>query len=259
MAASYQDGQGLPDRTLTLWLDVFARHAGVPAPRTVLDLGCGTGRFAPLLADRFDARVFGVEPSASMLDVARATRAHPRVAYLEGRAEFIPLPADGTDLVVLFQVVHHLEDPVKAACEIARVLRPGGRIVVHGFFSGLDYTRRHSRYFPSAHAIEEARLPTVGDTVAALRTAGLELLAVERHVMDLAVSRRAYARRMAHRALSIFQYLPEEEIRAGLDLIRAEAARETVPRPVRTPAELLVLRKPRPAGRATAVRTAAGG
>ncbi|WP_371617803.1 methyltransferase domain-containing protein [Streptomyces sp. NBC_00454] len=244
VAASYQHGQGLPPRTLNMWLDVFARHVGPAAPDTVIDLGCGTGRFTPLLADRFGARVFGVEPSEPMLEVARESHPHPRVTYLQGQAERIPLPDSCAGLLVLFQVVQHFSDPVKAAAEIARVLRPGGTVVLHAFFAGQNFTTTHSRYFPGAHAIEEARLPRLDDTVAQLRTADLRLTAAEQHVMDLADGLRSYAERMSHRALSIFQYLPEEEIEAGLARLHAEAARETHPAPVRTAAQLIVLRKP---------------
>ena len=73
-------------------------------PLTVLDLGSGTGRFTPMLADTFGGPTYGVEPSARMRQVAAG---HPGVSYLPGSAERIPL-GDGTcDLVVMFLMLQH--------------------------------------------------------------------------------------------------------------------------------------------------------
>ncbi|MFG2695300.1 class I SAM-dependent methyltransferase [Kitasatospora sp. NPDC051984] len=244
VAAAYDDGQHLPPHTMRKWVDLFVRHAGHPGPRTVLDLGCGTGRFTPLLAEAFDALVVGVEPSEPMLTVARAGRSHPRVDYRGGNAESIPLPDASCDLTLIFQVVQHFSDPARAAAETARVTRPGGRVLIHGFFAGRGYRRAHSAYFPSAHGIEESRLPGMAETIGHFTAAGLRPGGTHRWAMDLATSRKAYYERLSHRALSIFQYLSEAEIESGLNTLRAEADSETVPRPVPQPAELLVLHKP---------------
>jgi SAM-dependent methyltransferase len=95
-------------------------------PRRVLDLGAGTGKLtAALVAARHD--VVAVEPSAQMLTILRTNV--PDVDAREGRAEAIPVPDADVDAVVVAQAFHWF-DHALAVPEIARVLRPGGRLAL---------------------------------------------------------------------------------------------------------------------------------
>ena len=94
--------------------------------RTVLDLGAGTGKLTAGLAAR-GHDVVAVEPSHEML--AQLTAELPGVLALPGTAEAIPLPDASVDAVTVGQAWHWF-DPVRASREIARVLRPGGRLTV---------------------------------------------------------------------------------------------------------------------------------
>src|SRR5882757_6935552 len=89
--AVYAHGRELPSSTVALWMTTFASHCRSERPLSVLDLGCGTGRFTPALADTFGGPVYGVEPSERMRRIAEHTAGHSRVAYLDGSAHHIPL------------------------------------------------------------------------------------------------------------------------------------------------------------------------
>lgn len=91
---------------------------------SIVDVGAGTGLFTRLLVAP-GRTVVAVEPSAPML--AELRRMLPGVVAFEGTAERIPLPDAGADLVVLAQAWHWV-DPGAAAPEVARVLRPHGRL-----------------------------------------------------------------------------------------------------------------------------------
>ena len=93
-------------------------------PRRVLDLAAGTGKLTRQLVARGHA-VVAVEPSAEMLERLRG--AVPAADALQGRAEAIPLPASSVDVVLAAQAFHWF-DPPSALAEIARVLRPDGRL-----------------------------------------------------------------------------------------------------------------------------------
>lgn len=97
------------------------------APRDVLDLGCGEGRFARLMAAEGMA-VTGVDPTAAF--VAEACRRSNGPRFVQGRAEAIPLADDTVDLVVAYLCLIDIPDLDTAFDEIARVLRPGGRLLV---------------------------------------------------------------------------------------------------------------------------------
>jgi demethylmenaquinone methyltransferase/2-methoxy-6-polyprenyl-1,4-benzoquinol methylase/ArsR family transcriptional regulator len=119
---------------------------GAAPIRALLDLGTGTGRMLELLAPLAD-RAIGVDQSPAMLAVARARleRAGLRNVQLrQGDIYAVPVERNGYDLVVLHQVLHYLEDPGRALREAARVLRPGGRLLVVDFAPHAEEALRES-------------------------------------------------------------------------------------------------------------------
>jgi SAM-dependent methyltransferase len=114
-------------------LAAAALHAG-PAPERVLEIDCRDGEGALFLAREFPrARVRGVDPSERMIREATARVGldpEGRIAFKVGAAAALPYPDDFFDLVAQL-------DTRPSAAEIARVLRPGGRVIVA--------TRRDSR------------------------------------------------------------------------------------------------------------------
>ncbi|HLT11379.1 MAG TPA: class I SAM-dependent methyltransferase [Micromonosporaceae bacterium] len=102
----------------------------------VLDVGTGPGvLLAELARIRPDLRLTGVDPSADMVDAARRNCAQygERIVALEGDAARLPLDDRSADVVVSSFSLHHWDDPAAAAPELARVLRPGGRVVIYDF------------------------------------------------------------------------------------------------------------------------------
>lgn len=106
--------------------------------RDVLDLGAGTGKLTTRLVER-GLRVTAVDPIAEMLDMLRD--ALPDTPALLGTAEQIPLPDSHVDAVLVAQAWHWF-DADRAAAEVARVLRPGGRL-------GVLWNTRDERSGPS--------------------------------------------------------------------------------------------------------------
>ena len=98
----------------------------------VLDLGTGTGRLLAVLGGRCDQAV-GVDVNAEMLAVARQTLDRPDFRHIQVRQADIrnlPFDANSFDLITAHQVLHYLDDPDRVVREAARVLRPGGRVVI---------------------------------------------------------------------------------------------------------------------------------
>jgi len=112
---------------------------GPTAPSRVLDVGCGTGyllrRLARLCPDVID--LVGVDPAPSMLRVARAKSDDRRLEYCSGVVEQLPFPDGLFDLVVSTTSFDHWADQRAGLEQCARVLTPGGRLVLVDQFSRL--------------------------------------------------------------------------------------------------------------------------
>jgi ubiquinone/menaquinone biosynthesis C-methylase UbiE len=237
----YAAGRALSAEMTRHWAEVFTRWADPRRPLTVLDLGSGTGRFTPLLADTFGGPVYGVEPSERMRQQAAE---HPQVRYLAGSAEAIPLPDRSCDLVLLFLVLHHSPDRPRAAAEIRRVLRPGGRVLIRSTFSDRMPDLLWHRFFPRARDIEAQVFPTLAEVTRLFEATGLAVLGLDRVGETLAPDLAGYADRLRLRAISTFEHLTEEETRDGFAALdRAIAAGDTRG-PVTMDLDLLVLGPP---------------
>jgi SAM-dependent methyltransferase len=98
-------------------------------PRAV-DLGCGSGRHASLLASRF-RQVLGVDVSEPMLAIARGRRAHPNVSYQRRDLRDVRAETDGRfDLVFSAYALHHVPDLQETLRGIRALLAPRGRVVL---------------------------------------------------------------------------------------------------------------------------------
>jgi len=128
----------------------------LPAGLVVADLGCGTGEAVEALAP-YVARAIGVDREAAMLSAARARlekleNGGPdslnnqdnlnRIVLLEGGLEALPLADRELDAALCSLVLHHVEDLPAAFSEIARCLKPGGRLIV---LDMADHDRREYR------------------------------------------------------------------------------------------------------------------
>jgi ArsR family transcriptional regulator len=119
-----------------------ALAAFADADWVVGDLGCGTGQVSAAIAP-FVARVVAVDASAAMLQAAKR-RLHGLDNVDLRRAELEALPIDDgrLDAATLMLVLHHVPEPERALAEVARVVKPGGRLLV---VEMLPHDRDHYR------------------------------------------------------------------------------------------------------------------
>jgi ArsR family transcriptional regulator len=118
--------------------------AGLGPFRRLVDLGSGTGRMLTLLADRVESAI-GLDLSQQMLNIARRNAAEAGLDRLELRHGDIfgtGLASGSADLVVVHQVLHYLSDPAAALAEAARIVAPGGKLIIVDFAPhGLEFLR----------------------------------------------------------------------------------------------------------------------
>ncbi len=110
-----------------------------PRGRVGLDVGCGNGRNAELLAERVD-RAVGLDSSRGVLGEARS-RVGEAADLLQGDAARLPVATDSVDIVLYIATLHHLPDREtrrESLGELARVLVPGGQGLVSAWSTGHD-------------------------------------------------------------------------------------------------------------------------
>ncbi|MHB8399548.1 MAG: class I SAM-dependent methyltransferase [Candidatus Limnocylindrales bacterium] len=98
----------------------------------VLDVATGTGMVAQALRDRFGCAVVGLDQSADMLRIAR-TRDGVFEAIVEGRAECLPFADAAFDHLTFTYLLRYVDDPAATMRELARVVKPGGRVAMVEF------------------------------------------------------------------------------------------------------------------------------
>lgn len=212
---TYAEGRRMPPHALERWMARFAAHLPTTRPLTVIDLGSGVGRLTPALADTFGGPVFGVEPADAMRAVAEETARHPAVQYLEGEAARIPLPDESADAVLMFLSLHHVPDRAAGAREIARVLKPGGRVLIRTALSDRMGGIWWHQFFDRAREIEMAMFPTLAQVSEDFAGAGLDVLALDPVTEVYAANEAEAAEKLKMRAISVFEHMSETEIEAG--------------------------------------------
>ncbi len=118
----------------------------LPRTWTVADVGCGTGNVAELLAPCVN-EVIAVDQSEPMLEAAeQRLNGAGNVRFVQGAVEAMPLDDSSVDAVVCVLVLHHVDDPAGALCEMARVLRSdrGGGVAL--VVDMLAHTRTEYRH-----------------------------------------------------------------------------------------------------------------
>lgn len=117
--------------TLTAWCH---RLLAPPSDADALDIGCGSGNALRLLGRRCSGRLAGVDPSPTMVEMARRSNRRAeqdgRLEVLLGSAMQLPYAEDSFDVVTAIETLYFWPDPALGLREALRVLRPGGRLAI---------------------------------------------------------------------------------------------------------------------------------
>lgn len=184
----------------------LAELVGVGPGLRVLDVACGRGTTALLLARELDCGVVGVDLGARAIEqaavAARAAGLDRRASFLVGDAEALPVADSGFDVVLSECSLCTFPDKRRAVAEMARAVRPGGTVAIADVSADFDA-------LPAPLRSAAARVACVADAcsvdeyAALLRAAGCEPLAIEPHDAELrATAERVEARLRVARMLA---------------------------------------------------------
>ena len=244
IAAAYDRGRDHGPETLDLWMNVVTSHVKDQRVKKILDLGCGTGRFTQALAIHFDAETIGIDPSRKMLEQARRKQGDARVRYELGRAEEIPLLDDSVDLIFMSMVFHHLNNPALAVREARRVLKNRGTVFLRAGTRERISSYPYVDFFPESRSILEECLASSASIRKVFEMAGFWTVGMDVIIQEIAPNYEAYAEKLAAGADSVLARLSRTDFEAGMDALRAHAARIDT-QAVFEPIDIFVFRRDR--------------
>ncbi len=204
------------------WRELFDRlvELGDLRGRRVLEVGTGTGRLAAALADRAQAKVWAVDPSAEMLEQARVS-VPAGVGLKQAVAEDLPFRNGWFERAVMRMTVHLLDRP-PAFAELRRVLVAGGRLVVVTLDPQRFAEGWLAPFFASLVRIDQERFPVEPELVSDLRESGFDAVRVTRLPQAVERTRAEALAAVRGRAYSTFDLITDEEYRAGLARVERE-------------------------------------
>lgn len=221
------------------------RALAVDASCTVADVACGPGESAFQLAREMGCRVVGIDLSAESIDAARRAAEDAGLAdsvrFLVGDAEALPLEAASVDGVLCECSFCTLPNKAAAAAELARVLKPGGRLALS------DVTADRGRLPPALRTLDGwiaclADARPLEELLALVRGAGLVVDVVERHDEALAELLARVDGRLRVARLALVQGEDPALVNRGFELL--EAARESLVRGILGYAVIVARRPP---------------
>jgi SAM-dependent methyltransferase len=153
-ATRYDRGRSLPPDSMARWRAAVAEQLPVGPLARVVDVGAGTGLFLSMWRGLGAEEVVAVEPSAAMR--ARATATAQRltgVHVVAGTAAQLPVAPGSVDVAWLSTVVHHFPDIDAAAAELARAVRPGGRVLIRGYIPDVSRVAWLDGFMPGSDGV----------------------------------------------------------------------------------------------------------
>jgi ubiquinone/menaquinone biosynthesis C-methylase UbiE len=188
----------------------------------VLDVGCGTGRFAAALGRK--AKVWGIDASPEMLAVAR-TRVPRTVRLKQATAERPPFRDGWFDRAVYWLVIHLFDRPAAFAAA-HRLLDDGGRACIATFDPAHFDNYWANRFFPSMERLDRERFPTESELEQELKRAGFSSVRMLRHVQRDSIGRDEAILKLRGKHISTFDLLEPAEYEQGLERAEAELPQE---------------------------------
>ncbi|HEX5322256.1 MAG TPA: methyltransferase domain-containing protein [Capsulimonadaceae bacterium] len=213
--SQYDKARALPPETMIQWADAIGSLIDPMSISTVVDLGCGTGRFTTLLASVFCCYIVGIDPSEKML--ARAARQKSDlIRFLQGSAESIRLADQSADLLFLSMVWHHLENVEKAFAEFTRVLLRPGYVFLRTATQETNDLFEYHKCFPEALEMERRRMPARAELMRVFEQHGFTTIVQTSISQKFAGNPQEYYEKISLRGLSSLQALPDDVFQRGL-------------------------------------------
>ncbi|OGO30548.1 MAG: hypothetical protein A2Z29_11255 [Chloroflexi bacterium RBG_16_56_11] len=220
IAPLYDKGRSLSEENIDLWLKIISRLSGAREGARLLDLGCGTGRFAIPLATKLNYSVTGADSSKEMLAKAREKDANRLVKWDIEDAQSLSYPDKSFDLVFMSFLLQHCEDPARALLGCRRVLNDRGVILIrHAEIEQIQDDVVHT-FFPETLAINVARPASAKRVESWLSEAGFSHIISEEIAQQTYTTGAARLEAVLLKGVSTLTMIPQEAFERGVKKLK---------------------------------------
>ena len=223
-AASFEKYRSQTTETTAALIRSILRYVPSSHRARVIDIGCGTGRYAVLLASATEARIFATDLSQAMVEKGRKKDNAQDVSWALSDACRMPFAPESFDVALLFLVLHVVKDSKKALREAYRILRPGGHcmILTHSY-SQLD-RQTIFRFFPEARKLNKRRMLSLTKLKGLLRAIGFHHLRTEEFAEAVTYSRDAFLERVRSKPNTSLRSISEADFQRRYEALEATVA-----------------------------------
>ena len=227
----YHSSRALASADVGRWVGLVHKAIPYGTSKSLIDLGCGTGRFTVPLAEQLGVPVIGVDPSQKMLREAERHGSASRIAYRVGSAESIPVDTGSGALIFMSNAIHHVKNLERALREMIRVLQPRGIVFIRNYSRENLESLYYLRCFPEAMRLSRAMIWPRRVYVETFTAAGFALLSQGTVHQEASPDLETYVGKIGSRVYSDLAGIPDEAFDRGFARLK-EACLSLPDRPV---------------------------
>jgi ubiquinone/menaquinone biosynthesis C-methylase UbiE len=223
-ADSFEKFRSQETETSAALIRTVLRYAPSSPLARIIDIGCGPGRYALLLASATEAQIFATDLSPAMVQKGREKDHVREVSWSLSDACQLPFSDQSFDVVLLFLVLHVVKDTTKALEEAYRILRPGGHcfILTHSF-SQLD-RQTVFRFFPEARKLNKRRMVSLTKLKGLLRKIGFRHLLAEEFAETATYSRDVFLEKVRSKPNTSLRSISDNDFQRRYKAVEAAVA-----------------------------------
>ena len=216
IASHYDKGRPLLHKNISLWMNLISSYIKFNPNTTILDLGCGTGRFAIPLASGLDLKVTGADSYQAMLDKAKAKDTDRLVKWEIQDADALTYPDQSFNYIFISHLLHHVNSPVRALSNCYKVLKNSGAVLIrYGAMEQIADDPEH-KFFPGVTEIDESRTPSVNQVEKWLTVVGFTQVKSTKVVQKSYNDARSHYDATSHKGNSVLNMITPEQFSEGL-------------------------------------------
>jgi len=217
IAKTWDKAHPLYDATLELYLKLVANRVGHRNQIKLLDLGCGTGRFAIPFANQSGYSVTAIDNSKEMIEKARQKDTDSRVDWRVQDVTNLEIADSSFDVIFMSNLLHHLDNPYALIQKCFHILSLDGVIVNR--YGALEHQRHdpEHKFFPEVVKIDELRCPSIKQVEAWFQNASFARVQSETVIQPTYTSSKDRLSSVKLKRTSVLTLISQHEFEEGLE------------------------------------------